>query len=341
MKRTILILVAALLSAATHSAFAQLDATETDYLLFMREEEKLARDTYITLYERWSLNTFSNISRSEQKHMDAVLAQLQKFGLEDPVRDDTVGVFTNETLATLYADLVGRGEASLLEALHVGAYIEELDISDLWDAIDNTDEASLISTYENLLAGSRNHLRAFVGQVTARGVDYEAQFLTQEQVDAIVGGYDLPDTAFEINAGLNDAWYYPATSGQGFFVTVFADTKTLFLSWFTYDTELPGEEATANLGSPGHRWLTAQGNYEGAEADLQVHITSGGLFDSEEPKPVREEDGSILIRFDDCTSGSVTYDIPSIGQSGVVPIQRVALDNVAHCENLVNQSSVD
>lgn len=334
MKLRLMLLFTLVLSGVSDIALAQLDVTETDYLLLMREEEKLARDTYITLYDAWGLSTFNNISNSEQKHMDAVLTQLNRYGLEDPVVDDTVGAFTNQTLATYYDDLVNKGSASLMDALQVGAYIEELDIYDLWEAIETTDEATLVSTYENLLAGSRNHLRAFVNQITSRGADYEAQYLTQEQVEAIVGDYDLPETDFEINVGLNDAWYYPPTSGQGFFITVYPDTKTLFLSWFTFDTEQPDESVTANIGSPNQRWLTAQGNYDGSQADLQVYVTGGGIFDSSNPAPVTEPDGSIVVRFEGCNSGSVTYDIPSIGQYGVVPIERIALDNVAHCEKL-------
>lgn len=334
MKRPLMLLFALVLSGLPGIALAQLDATETEYLLLMREEEKLARDTYITLYDTWSLNTFNNISRSEQKHMDAILTQLNSYGLEDPVEDDAVGMFTNPTLATYYNDLVTQGNVSLMDALHVGAYIEELDIYDLWEAIETTDEATLISTYENLLAGSRNHLRAFVNQITSRGTDYVAQYLTQDQVDAIVGDYDLPETDFEINTGLNDAWFYPETAGQGFFITVYPDTNTLLLSWFTFDTVQPDESVTAILGSPDQRWLTAQGSYEGSQADLQVYITGGGVFDSGDPAPVTEQDGSIIVRFEGCNSGSVTYDIPSIGQYGVVPIERIALDNVAHCENL-------
>ncbi|MBT8070232.1 MAG: DUF2202 domain-containing protein [Gammaproteobacteria bacterium] len=334
MKLRLMLLFTLVLSGLPGIVRAQLDATETEYLLLMREEEKLARDTYITMYEAWGLNTFNNISRSEQRHMDAILTQLNRFGLADPVVDDTVGVFTNPTLAAYYGELVTRGDVSLMDALHVGAYIEELDIYDLWEAIETTDEATLISTYDNLLAGSRNHLRAFVNQITSRGTEYTAQYLTQEQVDAIVGDYDLPEADFEINAGLNDAWYYPQTSGQGFFITVYPGSKTLFLSWFTFDTEQPDESATANLGSPNQRWLTAQGSYEGSQADLQVYVTGGGVFDSSDPAPVTEQDGSIVVRFEGCNSGSVTYDIPSIGQFGIVPIERIALDNVAHCENL-------
>ncbi|MBT8054445.1 MAG: hypothetical protein HKN57_14525 [Xanthomonadales bacterium] len=142
------------------------------------------------------------------------------------------------------------------------------------------------------------------------------------------------DNSFAINPGLNDAWYNPDTDGQGFFIIVFPDIELLFLSWFTYDTERPDDGVTAILGDPGHRWLTAQGNYAGNEAALDITISSGGIFDSGVPVPTQAPDGTMTVTFNGCNSGTVAYDIPSIGRQGVVPIQRVALDNVALCEAL-------
>jgi hypothetical protein len=337
MKKLILMLAAVVAFGASVPVLAQLDATETEDLLFMREEEKLARDTYLTLHDAWSHAIFQNIARSEQRHMDTMFTMVEYFGLEDPVTDDTVGVYTNPTLAKLYDDLVGRGSESLLEALHVGAYIEELDIGDLRAAIERTDEVLLINAYENLLAGSRNHLRAFVSQINALGVDYVAQVLDQDDVDAIVEGYELPaNQGFTINAGLNDAWYNPETRGQGFFITVYPGIKTVFLAWFTYDTEQPDASVSANLGSPDQRWLTAQGVYDGAQAEMEVLVFAGGVFDAGVPEPEAVADGSILLQFENCNSGTVTYDIPSIDRTGVIPIERIALDNVPHCEQQAN-----
>jgi len=342
MKRIVMTLTALIACGAALPAAAQLDPTETGDLLLMREEEKLARDTYLTLHDLWRANVFSNIARSEQRHMDTMLGMLQGYGLSDPVSDDAVGAFTNPVLASFYDELVLRGAPSLPDALHVGAFIEELDIADLRRAIERTDEAALINAYRNLEAGSRNHLRAFVGQITGLGVDYVAQVLTQADVDAIVGGYELPAGAeFTISAGLNDAWYYPPTSGQGFFITVYPTIGQVFLSWFTYDTAPPDPAEVAGVGAPGQRWLTAQGPFDGAQAELQVHVSSGGLFDSDEPRPANTPDGSILLRFEDCNTGSVTYDIPSAGLTGVIPIERIATDNVAHCEMLAENAGAD
>jgi len=138
---------------------------------------------------------------------------------------------------------------------------------------------------------------------------------------------------FEINAGLNDAWYDPLTDGQGFFITVFPDLDVVSLAWFTYDTELPSEDTPSNLGDAGHRWLTALGPIDGNQSVMNITISSGGLFDT--PTDIdRVSDGVITLTFDDCNSGTVEYDIISIGQSGTVPIRRVANDNIALCEAL-------
>ncbi|MDX2428202.1 MAG: DUF2202 domain-containing protein [Xanthomonadales bacterium] len=316
---------------------ATLSEAESTNLVFMREEEKLARDTYITLYETWGSRVFSNISSSEQNHMDVMLTMLNIYGIPDPVPSDTVGDFNNTILSDLYIDLVAKGNVSWLDAMYVGAFIEEVDIRDIEVAIDQTVHADLIAAYENLLAGSKNHLRAFVSQIEGTGIDYVAQVLDQSEVDAILGKPVLNE--FVINPGLNDAWYYPETNGQGFFITVFPNLETVSLAWFTYDTERPAEGVEANLGDAGHRWLTAIGPYSGNEALLEISITVGGLFDSTEPVPESTPGGTIQLHFDDCSSGTVSYDIPSINQVGLIPIQRVAADNVALCEALIGSTN--
>jgi len=139
---------------------------------------------------------------------------------------------------------------------------------------------------------------------------------------------------FTINAGLNDAWYDPATNGQGFLLTVYEDIPLIFLAWFTFDTERPPNEVTAQLGEPGHRWLTAQGPFTGNTATLDINISEGGIFDSAAPVPQNRIDGTIELVFEDCTSGTVNYEIESVGQVGQISIQRVADGNVALCQVL-------
>ncbi len=163
----------------------ELSAEEIEHLEYMREEEKLARDVYTTLYETWGLQIFSNIAQSEQMHTEAVRDLLVKYDMADPSTDNTTGVFTNQTLQELYDSLVAQGSVSELEALKVGALIEDLDIFDLQNALRDVDNADITLVFENLERGSRNHLRAFMSQIESQGGTYEPQYLTQEAFDTI------------------------------------------------------------------------------------------------------------------------------------------------------------
>ena len=173
----------ALVSSLPHE---ELNEAEIKGLLQMREEEKLARDVYLTLYQDWNHRIFQNINRSEQRHMEAVKALLDKYNLIDPVIDDTIGVFSDSTIQNLYYELVQRGRISLIQALFVGALIEDLDIFDLKEFIQVADNVDIKTVYQNLMKGSRNHLRAFVSQLAAYNEIYEGTYLAQEEIEEIV-----------------------------------------------------------------------------------------------------------------------------------------------------------
>ncbi len=135
-----------------------------------------------------------------------------------------------------------------------------------------------------------------------------------------------------INQGISDAWFNPETPGQGFFIIVFPEIGKIFLAWFTYDTQRPPNSVSAILGDPGHRWLTAFGDYSGDSATLDVEITTGGIFNAVPPETNQVNGGTIILEFTDCDSGLVQFNIPSLGLSGTVPIQRLTQDNVALCQ---------
>lgn len=172
---------------------SQLTKKVIEHLNFMREEEKLAHDVYVFMYQRWNAEenaeVFNLISLSEQRHMDTMLKMLEKYGLPDPASSD-FGVFNNQDLQEKYYALTSIGSVDYLSALHkVGGYIEELDIIDIQEAIDvNQTPVSLKTAYEHLMEGSKNHLRAFVNALDSQfDYDYdEAQLLDQELFDAII-----------------------------------------------------------------------------------------------------------------------------------------------------------
>lgn len=157
----------------------------------------------------------------------------------------------------------------------------------------------------------------------------------------IFSDINIIERNFSINAGINDVWANPAATGQGFYIVVFPEINMVSLAWFTYDTELPDPETVSNLGSAGHRWLTALGPINGTTVEMDIDIASGGLFETpteiQHTDPVGS-DGSIILSFTDCNSGTIEYNIPSINQSGTIPIQRIVNDNIQLCESLSPQT---
>ena len=161
---------------------------EAPALAFMREEEKLAHDVYLALYEMWGLPVFQNIAASEQAHSDAVLSLLQAYSLPDPAAGNGPGQFSDPALQNLYDQMVAQGSQSLLDGLRVGATIEEVDILDLQARLAQTTNAAITQVYQNLSAGSENHLRSFVSMLARQGETYAPQYLLQEAYDAILSG---------------------------------------------------------------------------------------------------------------------------------------------------------
>ncbi len=168
-------------SAADAGLSVPLTAAEKAGLLYLREEEELARDLYMTIFNNKGLVSFQNISlNSETKHAQAMLGLLNTYGVADPSTGQPDS-YTNAGLQTLYnkllADATGATSTSL-SALMVGALVEEVDILDinLKKAQVQPVHALIIATYDNLLCGSRNHLRAFVPQIEAlTGTAYTVQ----------------------------------------------------------------------------------------------------------------------------------------------------------------------
>jgi hypothetical protein len=154
-------------------------------LKFMREEEKLAHDVYAELGEEFGYRVFENIAASEQTHTDAVAFLLEKYDLSDPVTGNP-GTFSNADLQSLYDNLLETGMQSAEAALRVGAEVEEVDIVDIQERADATDEAAITLVYENLIRGSRNHLRAFVRILDREGTTYSPQHLSQAEYDEII-----------------------------------------------------------------------------------------------------------------------------------------------------------
>jgi hypothetical protein len=176
------------IAANVKSAFVETSAlseSELASLLKMKDEEKLARDVYSVLYQKWGSQIFSNITVAESNHLNAIVLLLTNYGATDTSIGEA-GVFTDSEVQTLYNKLVANANLSIEEAYKTGALIEEMDIKDLNAALSGTTNENIIMVFDNLLKGSRNHLRAFNRQLTTLGVVYPPVFISQADYDLIV-----------------------------------------------------------------------------------------------------------------------------------------------------------
>jgi len=167
------------------AGFTDLSDEEMKGVLFMREEEKLAHDVYTTLYGIYGHIVFSNIAKSESAHTSAVLHLMDGYGSEDPALTG-VGEYSNQLFAGLYVQLTDAGKVNLVEALKVGAFIEEYDIADLTRLLEETLNADVQRVYGHLLRGSENHMRAFTNALTQQGAVYTPTIITAEEYQEIL-----------------------------------------------------------------------------------------------------------------------------------------------------------
>jgi len=184
---------------------------------------------------------------------------------------------------------------------------------------------SLVDPFDDAAPGPGN---ASSGHPDALNVEFSGNARGCNSIADVLG--EAPLT--QLNPLLNDAWFNPATPGQGLFLTVYPDLGAIFIGLFTYDTERPAPDLTAMLGEPGHRWVTAFGEFEENVAILDVELTEGGIFDSANPQPQQTPGyGTISIEFSGCNDMLLVYEFPDLDLAGEIPMTRLALDNVPSC----------
>lgn len=284
-------------------------------LRFMREEEKLARDVYLYLNNRWNSRVFANIAAAEQSHMDQMLCFLQAYKLPDSA-SATAGVFNDASLQQLYNLLIADGSKSLLDAFKVGALIEEVDIRDLRSAIAASSDSAINQSYLNLMLGSYNHLQAFVGQIELQGDPYTAQILDAADVAAILAGNGAtsvnpaPGTPFTVNAGsangpMSGLWHHPDESGWG--GTITQQYGKIFAAFYTYESN----------GTPV--WYTV------SDCPLSGNGCSGALYKVNGGTPLtstwRNENialtpvGIASFSFTDANNGTLAFTVNGVSGS--------------------------
>ncbi len=152
-----------------------------DTLSFMGNEERLAYDVYMELYNKWGSKQFINIAtKGEYKHIKAVQELVKKYGFTDNdfsnvdsnplgLRDKNIesmpkGNYDIRHIQDLYNSLIAKGKQSKIDALQVGCMVEVTDVNDLNEKINiakASNASDLVTVFEFLRQGSYNHYWAF------------------------------------------------------------------------------------------------------------------------------------------------------------------------------------
>lgn len=182
---------------------AELTEVEQEGIQYIYEVEKVARDVYQSFFDEWETPVQNVISGSEQSHMDILKELIDKYDLDDPAEGNDYGEFSNSDLQQLYHDLKELGLSSEVDALSTAAMIEEFDIVEIREYANNTDRDDIISAYNKLVEGSESHLRVFVAKLKDKDVEYQPQYLSQQDYDQIVISVttDMPTTTKSTSMG--------------------------------------------------------------------------------------------------------------------------------------------
>lgn len=181
---------------------AALDVTDLSILTKMKDEEKLARDVYTTLSNKFGGTVFTRISDAESRHLNAIVLLLANYGLTETIA--APGVYDDQAFNALYTTLVAKGSTTLSDAYSVGAMIEEMDIKDLMDASQQVKNENVLMVFENLTRGSRNHLRAFNFQLVNLGVIYQPVYLDLTTFQGIINGQFEKGKQYRMNNGVGN-----------------------------------------------------------------------------------------------------------------------------------------
>lgn len=172
---------------------------------------------------------------------------------------------------------------------------------------------------------------------TSCAADGKGNLIVADSINHRIQIFNDPNyVPFMINTGLNDAWFNQETAGQGLLLTVLPSLGKVFIAIFTFDTERPGQQATAILGESGHRWITGIGDFVDNEAVIEMELTEGGVFFDPLTQAVQTQGyGTVTLTFSDCRTLRLTYNFPGLGLMGTLKLGRIEDPvNIALCETL-------
>ena len=181
-----IIIICLLLLSSNLFSLMPINQSEKDGIIRLSESTKLSRDVYREIHRIWSVDIFKSIELLEGKDLETVTELIDKYQLENPIEDDTLGVFKSPYFSKLFTDFSEKYDNSEYEALRIAATLEDLMISDLNESLEFSTNRDFIKIFTNLRLSSISHIRAVNTYMRKKyKVEYKAQFLSREELQML------------------------------------------------------------------------------------------------------------------------------------------------------------
>ncbi len=148
-----------------HRARRTVTAADPDLatgLQFAREEERMARDLYQALADKYDgALPFSRITLSEQRHFDAVGALLDRYDVADPADGRKAGSYADATLQNLYDGWLADGRSRSTRPTTSAWPWRSATSPTSRARSSRASRADVTQVFTALLNGSQHHLAAF------------------------------------------------------------------------------------------------------------------------------------------------------------------------------------
>src|SRR6476620_4362177 len=183
-----LLFCACFISAVTKAQKITLSPAETKALINLHDNQKLSLFVYDSLYAIWGINPFGNIRSAESQHVNFLDDVADNYALELETNEpgNSAATFTTPQAETIYQESISKGSLSVVDALKMGARLEEMSLQVLHNAKAVTIKSDLLHTFDILAMGSKNNLQAFNRRLKMYGITYEPGFLEQKDFRNII-----------------------------------------------------------------------------------------------------------------------------------------------------------
>ncbi len=160
-----------------------LSPREIDDMNYLIENEKLLRDYFNVMYNKYNLSLFQNVAKSEQSHLNFLAVKFLRYDLKNPTEEKPAGEYVNPELQQTYDIMIAKGETNIYAALLAGSSKVKEDVEDIPLMIDQFEgNADIVLIFSNILIESQKNREVLEQELK---VQYQQRQLKFQQMIVI------------------------------------------------------------------------------------------------------------------------------------------------------------